>query len=245
MLRAEDICVRRGARSLVERFSATFHAGQIYALLGPNGSGKTSLLLTLGGFLTPAAGRVWFDQRDLAELPVASRACRMALLPQRDESVFNGRVADFVALGGFPHGGASLAEVDAALDRMGLATFAGRPVSSLSGGEYQRAQIALSMVQKTSVLLLDEPLRNLDLRYQKIVLEWLRERADQGALIVAALHELDWVGRFCDQLCLLYDDDNPHCGPLRETLTRANLERLMHCSFIELASSDRIVLVPA
>lgn len=217
----------------------------MYALLGPNGSGKTSLLLTLGGVLPPTAGDIWLDEQPLASIAIRQRARLIGILPQRDEGVFSGGVADFVSLGGFPRGGASISEVDAALARMGLSGLAQRPLMSLSGGEYQRAQLAQLMVQHTQLILLDEPLRNLDLRYQKTVLQWMRERAAGGAVIIAAMHELDWVARFCDQVCLLYDNDNPHCGPLRETLTRDNLERLMHCSFIELATPDRLLLVPA
>lgn len=245
MLRADDLRLQRRQRVLVERLSFDFKAGQIYALLGPNGSGKTTLLLTLAGVLAPAAGAVWFRFEPLATMPAATRAQHIGVLPQRDEIAFGGNVYDFVGLGGFPQGGVSPAAIDAALVRLGLIELAQRPLTSLSGGEYQRAQIALLMVQHTQLILLDEPLRNLDLRYQKIVLEWLRARARDGALVIAAMHELDWVGRFCDQVCLLYDNDNPRCGPVREIFTRQNLERLMHCSFIETAILDRIVLVPA
>lgn len=245
MLRADNLRLERGRRVLVERLNFEFQAGQIYALLGPNGSGKTTLLLTLAGVLAPARGVVWFRSESLATMPSARRAQYIGVLPQRDEIAFGGNVYEFAALGGFPQGGANSAAIEAALVRLGLMDLAQRPLATLSGGEYQRAQIALLMVQHTQLILLDEPLRNLDLRYQKIVLEWLRGRAAQGALIIAAMHELDWVGRFCDQVCLLYDNDNPHCGPLREIFTRQNLERLMHCSFIETAILDRIVLVPA
>lgn len=245
MLKADDLRVQRGQRVLVEQLSFEFQAGEIYALLGPNGSGKTTLMLTLAGVLAPAAGAVWLRSEALATMPVAIRSQHIGVLPQRDEIAFGGSVYEFVELGGFPHGGADPAEIGAALARLGLTELSQRPLPSLSGGEYQRAQIALLMVQHTQLILLDEPLRNLDLRYQKIVLEWLRGRAAEGALIIAAMHELDWVGRFCDQVCLLYDNDKPHCGPVRETFTRKNLERLMHCSFIETAILDRMVLVPA
>lgn len=245
MLTADDLRIQRGQRVLVDQLSLEFVGGQIYALLGPNGVGKTTLLLTLAGVLAPAAGAVWLRSEPLAKIPLARRAQHIGVLPQRDEIAFGGNVYEFVALGGFPQRGVSPAAIDAALARLGLNELAQRPLASLSGGEYQRAQIALLMIQHTQVILLDEPLRNLDLRYQKIVLEWLRGRAADGALVIAAMHELDWVGRFCDQVCLLYDDDNPHCGPLREMFTRRNLERLMHCSFIETAILDRIVLVPA
>lgn len=244
-LKAQNLHIVRGSRTLLSGFSVAMQRGQIWALLGPNGSGKTTLLLTLCGILQPTSGRVGLDAIDIAHLPLRERALRIGVLPQRDETVFNGRLCDFVAFGGFPRGGAKREEIAAALTRMGLSALAERPLLSLSGGEYQRAHLALLMVQKADYIFLDEPLRNIDLQYQRVVLAWLRERAEAGALVVAAMHELDWVGRFCDQVCLLYDNDNPQCGPLRDTFTRDNLERLMHCTLVEIALSERVGYVPA
>lgn len=243
MIAIDDLCLQRGERTLFTGLTATFAAGQVCALLGPNGSGKSTLLLALAGLLAPDRGLVELAGRPPLRIPPRERARLISLLPQRDETVFSGMLCEFLTLARYDNQAAADA-VESVMARLGLTELGRRTLGELSGGEYQRALIALVMLQNTPVILLDEPLRNLDLRYRAVLIDWLRERARAGASIVIALHELEWLPRFCDSACLLYDHDNPLCGSLDEVYSRENLERLMQCSFVELTLHDRTILLP-
>lgn len=242
MIAVRDLALQRGGQTLMTGFSTRFAGGRIHALLGPNGSGKSTLLLTLAGLIKPQHGSVSVDGRLIDERTPRERARLISLLPQRDETLFSGTLRELLSLASFDND-AAVGAIDSVMDRLGLTRLAGRTLNALSGGEHQRALIALVMLQNTPVILLDEPLRNLDLRYRAALLDWLRQRAGEGALIIVALHELEWLPRFCDSVCLLYHD-KPLCGSLNEVYSRENLERLMQCSFVELTVQDRTILLP-
>jgi iron complex transport system ATP-binding protein len=168
-------------------------APQLVCLVGPNGSGKTSLLHALAGIGRPQ-GKVRIAGEDPGRLPPAARKRRLAFLPASRDISWPVTVRDVVRLGG--------AEDEAALAGLGLAALADRRVDRLSTGERSRALIARALAQRPTLLLLDEPTANLDPAWQIRLMERLRETA-RTAAVIAAMHDLDLAARYADRLIVM------------------------------------------
>ena len=170
--------------------------GELIALVGPNGGGKTSLLRALAG-VEEASGTVAIDGEALAGLGEARRRRLLAFLPASREVAWHIAVRDVIALSG-----ASTAEVDGWITAFELERFADRSIGNLSTGERARALLARAMAARPRLLLLDEPLSNLDPYWVLRTLDLLRDAARGGATVMVALHDLALTGRF-DRLLLL------------------------------------------
>ena len=183
-------------------------AGKITALLGPNGCGKTTLLKALCGIL-PAQGQVLLKERELLSLPAKHRARQLAYLSQ-SRPVPDLTVGDLVLCGRYPYtvyprhylpedeGAARQA-----LARMGIEELAEQPLSQLSGGQRQKAYIAMALAQDAQVLLLDEPTTYLDVAHQLQLLKLLRQLAQEGKTVVTVLHDLQSALQNADHILLL------------------------------------------
>jgi iron complex transport system ATP-binding protein len=236
MLGAAGLGLSAGGRELVRSLDLSLEAGQCWALLGRNGAGKTSLILSLAGLRSPQAGTVAIDGIPLAAMPRRDLARRVAVLLQDEESDFWGSVLDYVLLGRYPssrsvwrrddEGPASARRWLAELDLAGREAQAYR---TLSGGERQRARIAQLLLQDAGILLLDEPLQHLDLRHQAQVMRTLAARAAEGKTVLAALHEPGHATLHCGFAVLLYDAGRASLGRSSDMLTQANLEALYQC----------------
>lgn len=184
--------------------------GAFYAILGPNGCGKTTLLRLLLGSLDPERGAVRYDDRPLDDWPRRELARRVGVVPQAEELVFPISVRELVAMGRYPHLGAWRPEgvhdrraVEAAMDRCDITGLGGRPVSTLSGGERQRARLARALAQEPDTLVLDEPTASLDISHEMGIFELLRSLADQGVTVLMVTHNLNTAARYADRLLLM------------------------------------------
>ncbi|HVG00796.1 MAG TPA: ABC transporter ATP-binding protein [Chloroflexia bacterium] len=210
-LQGEALKVGYGERVVIEGLSLSIGRGEITALVGPNGSGKSTLLKALGRLLKISAGAVYLDGQSIARLPTAAVARHIAVLPQGPVAPSGITVAELVEQGRFPHAGAlrmlrqqDHAAISEALELTGMTDFAHRQLDSLSGGEKQRAWIALALAQATPVLLLDEPTTFLDIGHQLEVLELVRLlKVDRGMTIVLVLHDLNQAARYADRMVAL------------------------------------------
>jgi len=236
MLSATGLGLSAGGRELVRALDLSLAPGECWALLGRNGSGKTSLVHALAGLRPPQAGAVALDGVPVAAIRRNALARRVAVLLQDEESGFWGSVVDFVALGRYPRSRTSFARDDEALGEarrwlaeLDLADHEAQAYRTLSGGERQRARIAQVLVQDADILLLDEPLQHLDLRHQGLVMRTLAARAAAGKTVLAALHEPGHAARHCAFSVLLYDAGRASPGRSSDMLTQANLEALYQC----------------
>ncbi len=208
-LAAEAITVRRGGQPLIEAISFEAAGGAFIALLGPNGAGKTTLLRTLAGLEAPQAGRATIDGADVRGLTPASRARKIAYLPQAREVAWAITAEAVVALGRYAFGSPqrlsaeSRAAVERAIADAGAAAFRTRTMPTLSGGEQARVHLARALCAGTPVLLADEPTAALDPKHAHTIMRALRAKADAGAIVVAALHDLRLAQRFCTRIIAL------------------------------------------
>lgn len=222
---ANALRLQAGRRILANALNVTLTQGEVLGILGPNGAGKSTLLATLAGLTEPAAGTVELDGTPVTQLAPLDRARVIALLPQDDAGGYFGSVADFVALGRFPHGDTHF-DVAPWLAAWELTALAARPLASLSGGERQRARLAQLAAQEAGVVLLDEPLTHLDPAHQAALLRWARAEAERGRAVALTLHDPNWAACHCDRLLFLYGDGRWQLGTPAELLSPVFLEAL-------------------
>jgi iron complex transport system ATP-binding protein len=210
-LRASTLDLAYAKRRILHGVDLNLPPGGVTALIGPNGSGKSTLLKGLSRLKGADGGTVLLDSRNIASLPAAEVARRLAVLPQIPAMPERMTVLELVEQGRFPHVGflgmlrrQDNKAVHDALALTGMTAFARRPLDELSGGERQRAWIALSLAQATPWLLLDEPTTFLDIGHQLEVLHLIqRLNRERGISIVMVLHDLHQAARFADRLVVL------------------------------------------
>jgi iron complex transport system ATP-binding protein len=210
-LSAETVTLAYDSRKILREIDLWAQAGEVLALVGPNGVGKTTLLRALARQLRPQQGAVLVDGRDAWRLSTREAAQQVGLVPQQAEGDWPLAVEEVVALGRMPHRGWFLPLsrrdrqiIDRVLGQTDLADLRHRPVTTLSGGERQRVLIARALVQEPQVLLLDEPTANLDLRYQGMTLSLVQQLAHgHGLTVIISIHDLNLAALYADRVALL------------------------------------------
>lgn len=231
-LRAVDVEFAYAGTQVLRRVSAEIAPGRVTALVGPNGSGKSTLLSALARFLRPSAGVVELDGRAIQSQPTREVARKLAILPQSVPLSDSITVFELVSRGRYPHLGrlgrwtdADLAEVEEAMRLTGVLEFAERPLDGMSGGQRQRAWIAMALAQATPIILLDEPTSALDLRYQLEILGLLRRISRAHArTIVLAMHDLNLAASHADQMIFFREGRVHGAGPTAEICDAALVE---------------------
>jgi iron complex transport system ATP-binding protein len=210
-------------RTLLDAAGLTVPTGKVTGLLGPNGSGKTSLLRGVTRLLRLDDGAVQLHDADVLGLSRRALARRVAVVEQDAATELDLSVADVVGLGRTPHrrllapeDDVDRAAVARAMERAGIAELADRRWPTLSGGERQRVQLARALAQEPELLVLDEPTNHLDVAAQ---LQLLRLVRTLGTTTLAALHDLTLAATFCDELVVLHSGRVIAAGPVREVLT--------------------------
>ena len=253
LLTLQGLTLRAGQRVLLQGLSMAVQLGELWCVIGANGSGKTSLLHTLAGLRTPSSGSVVLQGRPLGDWPPGQAAGLRGLLPQALNDAFAARVIDVVLAGRHPH--LSRWEWESAADRalalealcqVDLDGFADRDVLTLSGGERQRVGIAALLVQDPLVLLLDEALAHLDLKHQISVLEHLAQLVRQrGKAVLLSIHDLNLARRFATHVLLLGGPGQAACGPVREVMTEAALSEAFGHRVMRVDVGAQTLFVPA
>ncbi|MFB0559379.1 MAG: ABC transporter ATP-binding protein [Dehalococcoidales bacterium] len=185
--------------------------GEMVALIGPNGSGKTTLIKLAAGVLPPGHGEVLLDGASLKSLPRREIARRIAVVPQYFNMPFAFTVGAMVMLGRTPFIRALSGETERdrstarrAMELTGIEQFSSRIFNELSGGERQKAVLAMALAQEPKLLLLDEPTAHLDINHQVTILELVKElNRKQGVTVVGAIHDLNLAALYFDRLVIL------------------------------------------
>jgi iron complex transport system ATP-binding protein len=252
MLHARNLTLTIAERTLCANLDAELKAGENWVILGANGSGKTTLLHALAGLRAPDAGHIRLDDSEVGGIPPRTRARRIGVLFQEAESEFPATVLETVLTGRYPHldrwqweGARDYRAAEAALEAVGLAGLARRPLATLSGGERRRVEVAALLAQDAPICLLDEPTNHLDLRHQVQVLDLVAGRTRRpGHLNVFVLHDVNLAARFGTHAILLFDNGECHHGPLSDMLNRSNLEQMYHCRLREIRDNGNTWFLP-
>ena len=204
MIKLNNISFSYGKKTVIDNISTDFQCGKLYGILGANGSGKTTLLKLISGILKPDCGKITVDGLDISNRKVMAR--KLALMPQY-RSLPDMTVWDFVACGRFPHSyHLSVKDtkiIDSVLKTTDLTHFKDRFLNTLSGGERQKAYLALCLAQDTDCILLDEPTTYLDIASSHSFMDILTELKAGGRCIVSVFHDISLALKYCDELLIL------------------------------------------
>ncbi|MBP9092683.1 ABC transporter ATP-binding protein [bacterium] len=199
------------AANIIEHINLVLEPGEVLAIQGPNGSGKSTLMKGLARQLKPSAGTISLDGQNIWNMSIVDFARQVAYVPQSLETPHDMTVNELVRLGRNPHQSwwsnqlskADIATIDSALERCGLTRLGTKKLNELSGGEKQRALIAMALAQEPHFILMDEPTANLDFRYQLEVISIIKELKEQKIGIATILHDLNLSARIADQIALI------------------------------------------
>jgi iron complex transport system ATP-binding protein len=255
-IRVRDLDLRYGKKQILRNVSFAVAEGEFFLIIGPNGSGKTSLLKAIAGLTTPAAGAVEVLGRPHSQWSRKEFSRRVALVSQHVPDDFPFRVAETVLMGRSPHLG--LWETEKAEDRRlaeeamkftDLAHLADRRLDQLSGGERQLVFIARAICQSPRVLILDEPTAALDPAHQIRILDLIEDlRRRQQVTIIMVSHDLNMAALYGDRLLLLAEGEVAALGSPREVLTWQQLEKTYGCLMLvdesTLGKTPRVTPVP-
>ena len=233
-LTCEGLHAGYDAQTVLNGVDISVEEGKLTVLLGANGSGKSTLLKTLARTLSPDAGHVYLDGKDIHRSNTREVAKRLGILPQGPVAPEGLSVKQLVGMGRFPHQGLwqKNAQQDADAIREAMAytnvtAFAERNVDALSGGQRQRCWIAMVLAQQTDLILLDEPTTFLDLKVQVDLLELLSRLAHgHGRTLLLVLHDLNLAAAYADHLVMMRDGCIVTSGAPTDVFTAANLKRV-------------------
>jgi iron complex transport system ATP-binding protein len=232
----------------LEALSFQAKPGELVAILGPNASGKSTLLRLISGELEPLSGRIFLNGFATRDLPVKRRAQRIAMVQQESRLLFPSRAWEFVLQGRHPYGGGlrfesaeDIAIAGNALAQVGATHLADRWMDKVSGGEKQRIILARALAQQPLLLLLDEPTLHLDIGAQVDLLESLRRLAAENRYtVVVVTHELNLAGEYADQVVLMQRGKCLRVGPPATVLQREILEQVFQAPLsVEMTATGR------
>jgi iron complex transport system ATP-binding protein len=232
----------------LEALSFQAKPGEIVAILGPNASGKSTLLKLISGALEPLSGRIFLNGFATHSLPPKTRGQRIALVQQESLLLFPSRVWEFVLQGRHPYGRTLRFETEDdvtiaknALAQVGASHLSDRWMDKISGGEKQRVILARALAQQPLLLLLDEPTLHLDIGAQVDLLDSLRRLAAENRYtVVIVTHELNLAGEYAHQVVLLQKGKCLRVGPPATVFQRELLEQVFQAPLsVEMTSSGR------
>ncbi len=232
-LEARDVGVTIGDKTILEGADLTLTPGKLVAVVGPNGAGKSTLARAVAGIQKRTSGAVRWMGEDLGRLRGRKLALTRAFVPQRALVPDGVTVTEAVRIGRSPHlkplqrpSRRDHDVVAQSMERAGVARFAERKLTTLSGGELQRVQIAVALAQEAPVLMADEPTSHLDLGATVDIAKLLRGLADEGLAVMLVAHDLSLAAAVADTVVVMSEGRTVVAGPPLEALSEARLEEV-------------------
>lgn len=243
MINTDNLSIGYDDKLIVENLNLKIKKGKITALVGANGSGKSTILKGMARLLKPKNGVVYLNGKAISEQKTSEIAKQLAVLPQNPTAPEGLTVAELVAYGRFPHqkGLGTLKKKDKemiawAVDITGMRKFANRAVDHLSGGQRQKAWIAMALAQDAEVMFLDEPTTFLDMAHQIEVLQLLEKlNKEEKRTIVMVVHDLNHASRFAEEVIAIKKGQIIHSGPPSKVMKCEVLETVfgVQCDIIQ------------
>ena len=232
MISLKNLTIKQKDKLLINHLSCQFKKNEIWAIIGQNGVGKSTLLHTLAGLQDDFSGEIKLNDNVINKLSVLKRAQNIAILPQSNEANLDCTVKQSISYARYPwHNQNQQANtektiIDNALELMELNELQNKSIHQLSGGEQQRLEIATVFAQDSEIMLLDEPFNHLDLVFRyKLMQKLLSLKKDKT--IIISTHDLSYINHFCSHVMLLIDADNIKCGTVNQVLTKENLSLML------------------
>ena len=252
MLETRLVSAAYGKLEVLRDVSVQFRPGRLTAVVGPNGCGKSSLLKAIMGFLPLSAGEILLSGSSVDGIGRRQLARQIAYLPQDCFCPDYMTLGELIELAGYSRyslvGGPTDQDrklFKSVLETVGLADRAGFPVNKLSGGQRQRAWIAMVLAQDTDIILLDEPVNHLDMKYQVSILEMVKElTVNGGKTVIAVLHDLNLTTAFADDAVFMRSGECVRTGPVGQAVTEEIVEQVFDLKTRIVPHDGRLVCLP-
>lgn len=236
MITLQNITLSFPTRTVLDNIDTRIEAGSFYAVMGANGSGKTTLLRCVAGLLRPQQGAVLIANRDVREYSARQLAQQVAFVRQQPQTDFEFSAFETVLMGRNPYQRHLQNEseedwriVEQCLRQTNTWHLRLAKPHEMSGGELQRVMLARALAQQTPILLLDEPISNLDIAHQFEILELLRTiNREEHKTILLVVHDLNMALQYCRQLMLIHEGKILYQGAVEEGLTPENIATVFH-----------------
>jgi iron complex transport system ATP-binding protein len=237
MIHVKQIEKSYGEKRVLAKVSAQFPKGKVTSLIGPNGAGKTTLLMLIARLQEANGGEITIDGRSIAHIKIQDYARLVATLRQSPDFHLRLTVEELVAFGRFPYSRGSLTPqdrqaIDDAIAFLSLENLRAAYVDELSGGQRQMAFLAMTIAQQTDILLLDEPLNNLDMKHAVQIMRALRRLCDeQGRTVILVIHDINFAANYSDHIVAMQGGAVRFSGPAHEVVTEQRLRALYDIDF--------------
>ncbi|MBW3510283.1 ABC transporter ATP-binding protein [Janthinobacterium sp. NKUCC06_STL] len=237
MIHVNQIEKSYGEKRVLAHVSAQFPKGKVTSLIGPNGAGKTTLLMLIARLQEANGGEITIDGRSIAAIKIQDYARLVATLRQSPDFHLRLTVEELVAFGRFPYSRGSLTvqdrqAIDDAIAFLSLENLRASYVDELSGGQRQMAFLAMTIAQQTDILLLDEPLNNLDMKHAVQIMRALRRLCDeQGRTVILVIHDINFAANYSDHIVAMQGGAVRFAGPAHEVVTEERLRALYDIDF--------------
>jgi iron complex transport system ATP-binding protein len=234
MLALKDVSINYSDRNIISNISLDVKAGEIVSIIGPNGTGKSTILKAVSKRITVAEGTILFNEQELTDMTVKEISKQMCMVSQANTSPHDMTVGELVGYGRLPYKKwyERMSKEDEeiiqwALQQTGLESYRDRLLQRLSGGEAQRAWIAMALAQKPKILLLDEPTTYLDIAHQLEVLDLIKRlNKELGLTVVMVLHDLNHAAQYSDKICVIHRGEVHAYGTPAEIMTNQLIGRV-------------------
>ena len=236
-IKVKDLSFSYSGFRALQDISFEAGAGDMLAIIGQNGSGKSTLLKCISRILKINTGHIEIGNISLSALSASKLSRIVAYIPQSTDSISGINVFDTVLLGRKPYIHSRPAPEDMEL------VSAMRNLNTLSGGQQQRVFIARALAQQPSILLLDEPIANLDINHQMKVMKLLRQLTQEGILVIITIHDINMAARFCNK-ALMLKQGRIFASGMQSVYTPENIENLYDIQVDILRHNDCICIIP-
>lgn len=248
ILEIKDIRFKYNSLDILSNVSMEIKEGEVTGIMGPNGSGKTTILKCINRILEPYKGSILVKNRDLKELSNNDIAKNMGYVPQRDGGRFPRTVFDTILMGRKPYiqwapTSKDLYTVSKIVDCLNLQDIAMRDINQLSGGQRQKVIIGRALAQEPEILLLDEPTTNLDLKHELEVMDIIWDQSRGGVTAILSVHDLNIAVRYCDNIIMLKNGRIFAVGG-KEVLTPENIKSVYGVNAKVIKDSEMNIIVP-
>lgn len=246
----ENLHFSYGKEKILNNTTLQVHKGELVSIVGPNGTGKSTFVKCINGLLKTKTGNIEIDRIDIKRMDRKQIAKRVSYVPQSSRIIFNLSVFDMVLFGRRPHNTFQTSREDKikvlkALRILKIEHLAMKNYNHLSGGQQQKVIIARALAQESGIILLDEPISNLDIRHQLEVMDTIRTIVDEAAVsVVMVVHDLNIASQYSDRVVMMNNGEIFADGLTEEVLTKKNIAAIYGVDVNLVHHDEKTYIIP-